>query len=94
MLNTAWLKQILSGEKLLFEAKEVTLCNPPRYDEISVKNLYDSCMKLPDMKLYFPTSYPRGRSCDRTCKHFQLLLQSFNFRLLLSDVNIASRIYL
>ena len=41
MLNAKWLKQIIGGEKKLMKAKMVRHCNPPKYDEISVSNLYD-----------------------------------------------------
>jgi len=36
-----------------------------KYDELSVKNLYDKFMTLPGMIEYFPTKYPKGRQCDR-----------------------------
>lgn len=47
MLNARWLKQILAGEKKLLKAKHARHCNPPRYDEISVANLYVDCIKMP-----------------------------------------------
>jgi hypothetical protein len=31
-----------------------------------VKNLYEDCLKLEGMKLYFPNSFPKGRTCDRS----------------------------
>lgn len=65
MLTTPWLKQILKGEKRLLKMAEVTQCNPPPYDEISVANLYDSCIKLEGMAQFFPDSYPKGRPCNR-----------------------------
>ena len=46
MLNAKWLKQILSGDKKLLKAKEARHCNPPRYDEISVANLYNTCIVM------------------------------------------------
>ena len=65
MVNAKWLKQILSGDKKLLKAKDARHCNPPRYDEISVANLYDSCIQMKDMKDYFPDEYPKGRKCAR-----------------------------
>ena len=54
MLNAKWLKQILSGDKKLLKAKEARHCNPPRYDEISVANLYNTCIVMEGMSDYFP----------------------------------------
>ena len=36
-----------------------------KFDELSVKNLYDGLMQLEGCLLYFPDSYPKGRVCDR-----------------------------
>ena len=44
MVTSGFLKQILAGEKKLLKAEEVKTCNPPRYDEISVTNLYEECI--------------------------------------------------
>lgn len=65
MLNAKWLKQIISGDKKLLKAKEAKRCNPPRYDEISVSNLYSKCIVLEGMADFFPDEYPKGRSCSR-----------------------------
>ena len=65
MVNAKWLKQILSGDKKLLKAKEARHCNPPRYDEISVANLYDQCLLMDNMADYFPDEYPKGRTCQR-----------------------------
>lgn len=65
MVTAPFLKQILKGEKHLFKIKEVTICNPPKYDEISVAKLYDDCLQLPGMAQHFPDQYPKGRSCSR-----------------------------
>ena len=37
----------------------------PKYDELSVKGLYDKLLSLDNMKKYFPDTYPKGRGCDR-----------------------------
>ena len=65
MLNAKWLKQILSGDKKLLKAKEARHCNPPKYDEISVANLYNTCIVMEGMSDYFPDEYPKGRTCAR-----------------------------
>ena len=65
MVTHGFLKQILTGEKKLLKASEARVCNPPKYDEISVTNLYAVCILLEGMAEYFPDSYPKGRSCSR-----------------------------
>ena len=65
MVTSAWLRQILKGEKKLMKASEVKVCNPPKYDEISVLNLYEPCLELDGMSDYFPDKYPKGRMCCR-----------------------------
>ena len=49
MVNAPFLKQVLKGEKKLLKIADVTTCNPPKYDEISVAQLYADCIKLPGM---------------------------------------------
>ena len=44
MMTYPWLKQIIKGDKKLLNASEVRICNPPRYDEISVARLYETCL--------------------------------------------------
>ena len=61
MITAPFLKQVLKGEKKLQKAGNMNICNPPRYDEISVVQLYEKCMELPEMKDYFPDAYPKGR---------------------------------
>ena len=65
MITTEYLKQILAGDKKLMKMSEVRHCNPPHYDEISVRELYTPCLELPGMADYFPDKYPKGRSCSR-----------------------------
>jgi len=65
MMTTEWLKQILKGDKKLFKMSEVRACNPPHYDEISVAQLYEPCLKMEGMAVYFPDKYPKGRICSR-----------------------------
>ena len=65
MMTGDFLKSVLKNEKKLLKLSKVIPCNPPHYDEIRVINLYDSWMKLPGMKDYFPDKYPKGRKCAR-----------------------------
>ena len=37
----------------------------PKYDELSVKNLFKKLLALDNMDKYFPSAYPKGRGCDR-----------------------------
>ena len=65
MMTYPWLKQIIKGDKKLLNASEVRICNPPRYDEISVARLYETCIKMPGMADYFPDKYPKNRQAGR-----------------------------
>ena len=38
----------------------------PKFDEISVKNLYPKLIILEGVAEYFPTTYPKGWLCDRS----------------------------
>ena len=66
MVTKDFLKDVLQGRKKLYRMSEVRFCNPPLYDEIGVKALYDKVVKLEGMSKYFPDSYPVGRKCDRS----------------------------
>ena len=65
MVTYPFLKKVLMKEKKLLKMKDVRPCHPPRYDEISVGNLYEKCLKLDGMADYFPDEYPKGKQCSR-----------------------------
>ena len=65
MVTAPFIKLILVGKKKLLKMSEVRFINPPRFDEISVVNLYDRCIKWEGMIDYFPDHYPKGRNCNR-----------------------------
>ena len=44
-----FLKEIFKGEKTLLKKSHIMFCEVPKYDEISVKNLYDKLIKLDGM---------------------------------------------
>ena len=44
---------------------EVKFCNPPAYDEISVKALYSKVVSFQEVRLYFLDKYPKGKQCCR-----------------------------
>ena len=39
------LRDVLSGKKSLLKIKDVNFCNPPAFDEIGVKALYEKVLK-------------------------------------------------
>ena len=61
MLTKDYAKEIFSEEKLLIRKKHALYIDVPKYDELSVKNLYDKLLALDNMKKYFPNTYPKGR---------------------------------
>ena len=58
-------KEIFAEKKQLIRKKHVMIIDVPKYDELSVKNLYKKLLALDNMEKYFPDSYCKGRSCDR-----------------------------
>ena len=65
MINKGWLKDILAGKKKLLKLRQVKLISVPKFDEVSVKNLYEKLLDLEGMSAYFPDKFAKGRSCDR-----------------------------
>ena len=65
MFTKDYAKEIFSEEKQLIKKKNVYFIDVPKFDELSVKNLYDELLNLDNMKKYFPSTYPKGRQCDR-----------------------------
>ena len=49
----------------MLKNRDVKMVCVTKFDELSVKNLYDGLMQLEGCLLYFPDSYPKGRVCDR-----------------------------
>jgi hypothetical protein len=65
MFTKDHLKAILAGEKRLLLVKDIKVVNMPKYDELSVKAIYDPMMMREDLRAYFPDHYPAGRQCAR-----------------------------
>jgi len=65
MFTKDFAKEVFSGRKKLVKLREVKFISVTKYDELSVKNLYDDFMTLVGLKDYFPDKYPKGRQCDR-----------------------------
>ena len=61
MYTKDFTKALLAGEKKLLKKREVKYIKVKKYDELSVKNLYDDFLELPGMKDYFPDRYSVGR---------------------------------
>jgi len=61
MFTKEFSKKLFAGDKKLMLLKSVKLISIPKYDEISVKNLYDQLIVLEEMSLYFPDKYNKGR---------------------------------
>ena len=59
------IKAIFAGDKKLLKLADVKFISVPKYDEISVKNLYGKLIELEGMGYYFPTKYAKERQCDR-----------------------------
>ena len=65
MFTKDYAKDIFAEKKLLIKKKHVMQIDVLKFDELSVKNLYDKLQALDNMDKYFPDSYPKGRQCDR-----------------------------
>ena len=65
MFTKDYAKLVFSGAKKLLKNRDVRHVEVTKFDELSVKNLYDEFMALEGVKHYFPDSYPKGRVCDR-----------------------------
>ena len=65
MVTKDFLKDVLQGKKRLLKMVEVSFINPPLFDEISVKRLYNDVVQQPLIKDYFPDEFPKGCQCDR-----------------------------
>ena len=65
MINKDYLKDILQEKKSLIKLKDVIFVNVPKYDELSVKNVYPMIQQDKDLMMYFPDKLPKGRIPDR-----------------------------
>ena len=66
MINKDFLKQVLASEKSLLKMSELRSINVPKFDELSVKNIYPKIKDDLKVHKYFPDRYPEGRVPDRT----------------------------
>lgn len=65
---------MLSGEKQLLKIAAVKFVNMPRFDELSVKNLYPRFKDDPEIMKFLPSQMPQGKHVDR--EYFFTVLNS------------------
>ena len=65
MFTKDFAKLVFSGKKKLLKLHDTKQVQVTKYDELSVKNMYDDFLSLDGMKDYFPDKYCKGRCCDR-----------------------------
>ena len=66
MFNKDFFKAVLADQKRLLKLSELRTVNVPKFDELSVKNIFPLIRQDAEVMLYFPDSYPKGREPDRT----------------------------
>ena len=66
MINKNILKQVLACEKSLLKMADLKPVHVPKYDELSVKNIYPKIKEDLKVLKYFTDRYPEGRVPDRT----------------------------
>ena len=64
--NKDFLRLVLAGQKKLLKLSEVKWINPPKYDEISVANLYPKFKADENVNVYLPSKLPKGKLPDRS----------------------------
>ena len=65
VVNKDFLKDVLSGKKMLLKKTQVNKIAVPHYDELSVKSLWPQFAKDAEFTLYFPDKYPVGKGPPR-----------------------------
>ena len=65
VINKDFLKAVLAGQKQLLKKVDVLTIEVPRYDELSVKNIYPQFKKDPIIMNYFPDHYPANKGPPR-----------------------------
>ena len=65
MVNKDFLKQVLADEKQLLPIVECRFINVPKFDELSVKNIYPLFAEDEQIMRFFPDAYPREKGPTR-----------------------------
>ena len=76
MVNKDHMRDILMEEKLFMPMKEVNPVTVPKWDELSVKNLWQHVQKVPAIMRYMPRKMPKDRLPCR--EYFFNVLNSLN----------------
>ena len=66
MFNKDFVRSLLSDQKKLLYMCQIRPVNVPKYDELSVKNIYPHLKADVEIMIYFPDQLPEGRWPDRT----------------------------
>lgn len=66
MFNKDFLKQVFANEKKLMKLSDLRTVVVPKFDELSVKNMFSLIQQDADVMVYFPDKYPKGREPDRS----------------------------
>ena len=65
MVNKDFLKAVLRDEKALLPIGACKFANVPKFDELSVKNIFPLMHGDAEFMRYFPDEYPQGRQPHR-----------------------------
>ena len=76
MMTKDFLKQVLSGKKRLLKMSEVKFINVPRFEELSIKNLFPHLKNDSAFMMFLPDKYPKGHPPDR--EYFFNVLNTLN----------------
>ena len=64
-INRDFVRAVLKGEKSLLKKSACKFANVPRYDELSVKNLFPRFKDDPEVMQFLQDEYPKNRQPDR-----------------------------
>ena len=70
-----WIRQVLDGSKKLVPLSELRPVEVGHYPEVSVLNLWPQYKDRPEVRDYFPSKLPKGRSLDKA--YFFNILSTF-----------------
>ena len=73
-VNRDFLRAVLIGKKKLLKIGDCNFVNVPKYDELSVRNIFPRFKEDPEVMVYFQDTYPKDRWPDR--EYFFTILNS------------------
>ena len=89
-VNKDFLKQVFTDEKLLLKKKNVDYIDVPKYDELSVKNLWPSLAKDKKFVVFFPDNWAESKGPSR--KYFFDILNTVHPEYLQQIVSHANEV--